>query len=149
MIVIPLPYIIWWVYSKFYSIFIHLKDSGLSHRNTWGLRRVYLTVTKVLSAEDDPMLYPFLPYATVKDTPATISSCSASIDWDRSNSTIIINAKCITNRRRDENDNTTMKDQTVRGSSMLKITYGNAISICINDGISTVQCAMSWIRLLW
>ena len=23
---------------------------------------------------------------------------------------------------------------------MLKITYGNAISICINDGISTVQC---------
>ena len=35
-----------------------------------------------------------------------------------------------------------MKDQTVRGSSMLKITYGNAISICINDGISTVQCTI-------
>ena len=50
--------------------------------------------------------------------------------------------KCITNRRRDENDNTTMKDQTVRGSSMLKITDGNAISICINDGISTVQCTI-------
>ena len=71
-----------WVYSKFYSIlfFFNLKDSGLSHRNTWGLRRVYITVTKVLSAEDDPVLYPFLPYATVKDTPATISSCSASMD---------------------------------------------------------------------
>ena len=25
---------------------------------------------------------------------------------------------------------------------MLKITYGNAISICINDGISTVQCTI-------
>ena len=36
-----------------------------------------------------------------------------------------------------------MKDQTVRGSPMLKIAYGNAISLCIddgiNDGISTVQ----------
>ena len=39
-----------------------------------------------------------------------------------------------------------MKDETVRGSPMLKITYGNAISLCINDGvndgISTVQCAI-------
>ena len=43
----------------------------------WGR---YETVTKVLSAEDDPMLYPFLPYATARDTPATISACSASMD---------------------------------------------------------------------
>ena len=36
-------------------------------------RGIYETVTKVLSAEDDPMLYPFLPYATARYTPATIS----------------------------------------------------------------------------
>ena len=64
----------------YFILFFNLKDSGLSHRNTWGPRRVYITVTKVLSAEDDSMLYPFLPYAIVKDTPATISSCSASMD---------------------------------------------------------------------
>ena len=80
-----LPDIIWWAYSKFYSIelsILCLENSGLefSHRNKRGLGGIYATVTKVLSAEDDSMLYPFLPYATARVIPATISVCSASMD---------------------------------------------------------------------
>ena len=64
----------------FIYLFFNLEDSGLSHRSTWGLRRAYTTVTKVFGAEDDPMLYPVLPYATARDSDATISACSASMD---------------------------------------------------------------------
>ena len=64
----------------FIYLFFNLEDSGLSHRSTWGLQRAYITETKVLGAEHDPMLYPVLPYATARDSHATISACSAFMD---------------------------------------------------------------------
>ena len=60
-------------YFDYLFFILRTRVSAIEKHGTREGRGIYETVTKVLSAEDDPMLYPFLPYATARDTPATIS----------------------------------------------------------------------------
>ena len=64
----------------YFNYLFFIWRTQVSAIETHGDSGVYAPVTKVLSAEDDPMLYQFLPYATARGTPATISACSASMD---------------------------------------------------------------------
>ena len=62
------------IFKFSFNFFFNFEYSGLNHRKHTGmLEGINTTVTKVLSANDDPMPYPLLSSATGRNTPVMIS----------------------------------------------------------------------------